>query len=521
MKRKYSYKSGKKTIEREYSYIPVRYIIAMILTVVEICLVIGTVAALCYFVPYFYVAAFLTAVVCVLKIIASDDNPDYKVPWLLFVIVLPVGGFMLYLMFYSRKLTKRQRRRMRALDEQTYVPRDGRTLDALRSRSTVAYGQAKMLSEIAKTELFSHSEVKYLPEGEQMWRAMLTDLNEAKSFILMEYFIIEEGEFWGSILEILKKKVNEGVDVKVIFDDVGCMSTLPGNYAKRLRSFGIDATVFSKLRGQATGEFNNRSHRKITVIDGKVAYTGGVNIADEYVGRVVRFGHWKDGGVRVSGDAVREFTRLFLVDFGANKRMPPVFSPDILSSSPKERAGGFVIPFGDGPRPAYEHKVARAVLKNMLASAERYVYMSTPYLILDNELLSDIEGAAMRGIDVRIVVPHVPDKRLVFELTRSFYHRLLRAGVKIYEYTPGFIHLKAWVGDGKYAVVGTANLDYRSLAHHFENGVWLYECPCIRDIAADFSDIFKKSRQIEERDTRIGPLRRTLRTALRIFAPLM
>ncbi len=520
MKRKYKVRTGKETIEREYSYIPVRYIIAVLITLLEILAIIGIVVACCYYIPYFYVAAFITEVFCVIKIVASDDNPDYKVPWLLFVLILPIAGFMLYFLFYSRKLGKKFIRRLDELKRYRYESDQVKILEELESENAHALAQAKMLCSISGASVFGNTRQTYYPLGEDMWQAMLSDLEKAESFIFMEYFIIEEGRFWNSILDILKRKTAEGVTVRVLYDDIGCMSTLPGDYHKQLGKFGIEATPFSRLRGQADGEFNNRSHRKICVIDGKVGYTGGVNIADEYINEIVKFGHWKDTGIRLEGEAVWELTRLFLSNYGLNVKALPKDEYELYPTLDISEAG-FVIPFGDGPSPIYEHRVGKSVIQNILGSATRYMYMTTPYLIIDNDLCTSIESAALRGVDVRIIVPHIPDKKLVFGMTKSFYHRLMKSGVKIYEYAPGFIHAKSYIADDEVAMIGTINLDYRSLVHHFENGVWMYRCDCIRDLKADIEDTLAKSIEITPDMLKTGLATRFIRSVVRIFAPML
>ena len=520
MKRKYQLHTGDKTIEREYSYIPVRYIIAAIITLLEIAAIISIMVALCIYVPKFYILCYITAFACILKIIASDDNPDYKVPWVLFVLVIPIAGFMLYFLFYSRKLQKKFIRRLDELRKYRYESDQVKILEELERENAHASAQAKMLCSISGASVFGNTKQTYYPLGEDMWQAMLPDLEKAEKFILMEYFIIEEGRFWNSILDILKQKAVSGVMVRVLYDDIGCMSTLPGDYAKTLRSYGIEATPFSRMRGQADGEFNNRSHRKICVIDGKVGYTGGVNIADEYINEVVKFGHWKDTGIRLEGEAVWELTRLFLSDYGLNVKALPKENCELYPTSDISE-DGFVVPFGDGPSPIYEHRVGKSVIQNMLGSATRYMYMTTPYLIIDNDLCTSIESAALRGVDVRIIVPHIPDKRIVFGMTRSFYHRLMKSGVKIYEYEPGFIHAKSYVADDEYAMIGTINLDYRSLVHHFENGVWMYKCDSIKDLKADIDETLAKSIEITPDMLKTGLATRFIRSVVRIFAPML
>ncbi|MBQ9750198.1 MAG: cardiolipin synthase [Clostridia bacterium] len=520
MKRKYKIQAGEKTIEREYSYIPVRYILAAIITLLEIAAIIGIMIALCIYVPKFYILCYITAFACILKIIASDDNPDYKVPWVLFVLVVPIAGFMLYFLFYSRKLQKKFIRRLDELRKYRYESDQVKILEELERENAHASAQAKMLCSISGASVFGNTKQTYYPLGEDMWQAMLPDLEKAEKFIFMEYFIIEEGRFWNSILDILKQKAASGVTVRVLYDDIGCMGTLPGDYAKTLRSYGIEATPFSRMRGQADGEFNNRSHRKICVIDGKVGYTGGVNIADEYINEVVKFGHWKDTGIRLEGEAVWELTRLFLSDYGLNVKTLPKDEHELYPTSDISE-DGFVIPFGDGPSPIYEHRVGKSVIQNMLGSATRYMYMTTPYLIIDNDLCRSIESAALRGVDIRIIVPHIPDKRIVFGMTRSFYHRLMKSGVKIYEYEPGFIHAKSYVADDEYAMIGTINLDYRSLVHHFENGVWMYKCDSIKDLKADIDETLAKSIEITPDMLKTGLATRFIRSVVRIFAPML
>ncbi len=520
MKKSYEYKVKEKVIRREYTYIPLRYIVALLLAFLEFAAVIAIVVVCCYYIPYFYLAAYLTTVGCVLKIVSSDDNPDYKVPWLLCVILLPIVGFMLYFMFYSRKLKKKYIKRLHELRDYYYERDDSTEKAALSAFAPIVGKQVQMLTEIADTRVFTNTEVTYFPLGENMHERLLEDLRGAERFIYLEYFIIEQGVFWDSILEILREKAAAGVEVRVIYDDIGCMTTLPGNYYKKLKEMGIQATVFSILRGNADSEFNNRSHRKITVIDGKIGYTGGVNLADEYIGKVERFGHWKDTAVRLEGEAVWELTELFLADYGINvwnaprgreDHYPPV---DI-------KAAGFVVPFGDGPKPLYERRVGKSVIQNMLNTAVDYMYMTTPYLILDNDICVDIENAALRGVDVRIILPHIPDKKIVFEMSQSFYARLMAAGVKIYEYEPGFIHAKSYVSDDKCAMIGTINLDYRSLVHHFENGVWMYGTDAVRDIKADMDDTLTRCIEITPEMLKVRGFRRFLRASLRVFAPLM
>ncbi len=521
MKRKYSYQAGEKIIEKEYQYIPFRYILAVLIILLEVLAVIGIVVALCYYVPYFYLAAWATEIFCVIRIIASDDNPDYKVPWLLFVLIIPIVGFMLYFMFYSRTLQNKFVKRLAALKNMGYKKDDSVLFSELHRENPVAASQAKMLCNIAECSIFTNTKLKYFPLGEDMHTRLLEDLRSAEKFIYMEYFIIEEGKLWNSILDILKEKATQGVDVKVVYDDIGCMMTLPGNYHTILKSCGIHATPFSLLKGNADSEFNNRSHRKITVIDGKVGYTGGINLADEYINAVVKHGHWKDTAIRLEGEAVWELTKLFLIDYGINVRKMPEIKAGLFPTQSGIKEDGYIIPFGDGPHPLYERRVGKSVIQNMLNSATEYMWMTTPYLIIDNDLCTSIENAALRGVDVRIIVPHIPDKKLIFAMTQSYYHRLMKAGVKIYEYEPGFIHAKSYLTDDKYAMIGTINLDYRSLVHHFENGVWMYRTGLIKNLKNDIIDTMGKSITVTRDMLKTNLLQRFICAVVRIFAPML
>ncbi|MBQ2934894.1 MAG: PLDc N-terminal domain-containing protein, partial [Lachnospiraceae bacterium] len=391
--------------EREINYIPVRFIIAILLIILETAAVIGITMLCAIYIPYFYLAMYATQVFCVLKIINSEENPDYKIPWLLFVLIVPVAGFMIYFMFYDRKLARKQIKRIQKILSQQIHTKDEKTLEKLKQEDKQAYLQANLLCKLSDTHLYQNTTATYYDMGEKLFPAMLEDMKKAEKFIFLEYFIIEEGNFWNSMLDILKEKAAAGVEVRVVYDDVGCMMTLPGNYYKTLKSYGIKAVCFSRLKGQADNEFNNRSHRKIMVIDGKVGYTGGVNIADEYINEKKLYGLWKDVGIRLEGEAVAQLTSIFLVDYELNVKTPvSEFNPYFWTGCSVENEG-YMIPFGDGPRPMFKHRVAKIMLMNMLSQAQDYVYMMSPYLIIDNELCQAIENAAMRGIDVRIITP--------------------------------------------------------------------------------------------------------------------
>lgn len=507
-------------VEKEVNYIPIRYIVAILLTILEISVVIAIVMLLAMYVPYFYIALIITEIMVVIKIIGSNENPDYKVPWLLFVIILPIVGFMLYFMFNERKLPKKIVKRFKRFNDSLNYD-DMKNHEDLKKHDRLISSHAQELCTIANTNLYKNTNIEYFKIGEDMYQSMIEEIKKAKRFIFLEYFIIEEGIFWNSILDILKEKVKDGVEVKVVYDDIGCMSTLPGNYYKRLNQDGIEAVPFSKLKGQADGEFNNRSHRKILVIDGNVGFTGGINIADEYINEFNKYGHWKDTGLKLEGDAVNELTKLFLTDFYINikKEQELDFSKYYVKTNISNNS--FVIPFGDGPNPVYEKQIGKTVIMNILNQAKDYVYINTPYLIIDNELMRTLENTALRGVDVRLLVPHIPDKKLIFEMTKSNYQILIKSGVKVYEYVPGFVHAKSYISDDIVGMIGTINLDYRSLTHHFENGVWVYNDQVILDMKQDYLESLEKSIYMNNIKAKDKLFIKLIKSVVRIFSPLL
>lgn len=508
-------------VEKEIVHIPFRYILAMTIFILETVLVIGIVFACSKYIPYFFIAVNLTQFAVCISIISSSDNPDYKVPWLVVVLVIPIVGFMLYFMFYKRKLSKKFIKKNNEIHN-SYEPDDCQTLEKLKEEDFGIYSQVIQIKEYSGSHIFCDTETKYYSSGEEIFEEMLVELEKAKKFIFLEFFIIEKGIFWNSILGILERKVKENVDVKVVYDDIGCMMTLPGNYYRQLQKMGIDCVPFSFLKGQANNEFNNRSHRKLLIIDGKVAFTGGINLADEYINKKSKFGFWKDSGIKITGNGVNEYTELFLGDYLLNLyKGSEKFDINKYYVRNEFKSDGYVMPFGDGPNPIYLKNVGKTIILNMLYTAKKYVYITTPYLIVDNELAQAIENCSHRGVDIRIFVPHIPDKKIVFEMTRSYYKRFVDAKVKIYEYEPGFIHSKCYIADGEVGMVGTINLDYRSLVHHFENGVWMYKSKAILEVKKDIEKIQDVSIEIKGEDIKNGVFQRMFRAIVKVFSPLL
>ncbi|KAA0964735.1 cardiolipin synthase [Streptococcus cristatus] len=457
----------------------------------------------------------------ILTIVNRNMPPESKVTWILFAVV-PVFGFLLYLMIGERRLSKKEIQQLEKMDSMKF--REDNSYDLrveLKQENKSAFGIVKsLLSMDHNADVYDGTASQYFPLGEEMFEAMLDDLRSAKKFIFLEFYIIDPGVMWNRVLEILVDKVQQGVEVKLLYDDIGCMATLSGDYTKRLRKMGIDAHKFNKVIPRMTVAYNNRDHRKILVVDGQVGYTGGINLADEYINHIVRFGHWKDGGVRLEGRAVKALTRLFLMNWYINRGEITDFDRYHFDSQRVE-GKGLYIPYGSGPKPIYKEQVGKAVYQNIINQAIDYVYITTPYLIIDYDLTEDIKNAAMRGVDVRIVTPFIPDKKLIQIVTRGAYPDLLEAGVKIYEYTPGFIHSKNVISDDELAVVGTINFDYRSLVHHYENAVLMYQTESIADIKQDFEGLFDVSKEISLETLQNSWYQRLLKEIMQLFAPLL
>ncbi|WP_241426668.1 cardiolipin synthase [Dysosmobacter acutus] len=470
---------------------------------------------------YFYFFCILLSIVATVHILNSDSNPSFKIAWLIPILLLPIFGGLLYLLFGKYRFTKREKQTSAAIQRQwrkagTAVPN---AMEQLEQESPEAALHARYILRASGTPPFDHTQTEYFPIGEAMYAAMLRELESAGKFIFLEYFIVEEGVMWDGILDILERKVRQGVDVRVMYDDLGCLFTLPHGYVKTLRQKGIRACVFNPFNSILSPRFNNRDHRKICVIDGNVGFTGGINLADEYINEFPKYGHWKDTALLLRGQGVWSLTTLFLSiwdmttgDQDDFARYQPTLAPEDVPSD------GYVQPYADMPMDS--ELVGESVYLNIISRAREYIYITTPYLILDNETLSALKLAARSGVDVRIITPHIPDKKLVFFLTRSYYEPLQKAGVRIYEYTPGFMHAKTFVSDDQYGVVGTINLDYRSLYLHLECASWLYRSSAVEKIKQDFLLTLSSCQEVGS----FGPLslpKRLFLSVLRAFAPLV
>lgn len=507
---------------RKFRLLMSKYGFSIAIILIELVLVFGIILYMSQIAPIIWVTlVFLISVATVIAIVNRSMSPESKVTWLI-VTFVPVFGPLLYLMFGERRLSKKELKQLQELNSIAFHENNGRQLHLqLQETDKPAYGIINALLHMdSNAEVYDHTDSQFFANGEEMWQQMLEDLKRAEKFIFLEYYIVEEGLMWDSILEILEEKAAQGVEVKMLYDDIGCMVTLPGDYTVHLRSKGIDAHKFNKVIPRMTVAYNNRDHRKILVIDGQISYTGGINLADEYINHIERFGHWKDSGIRIDGPATQAFTRLFLMNWYINRGEITDFDQYHLENQTRF-GSGLCIPYGSGPKPIYKTKVGKIVYQNLINQAEDFVYITTPYLIIDYDLTEDIKNAAMRGVDVRIVTPHIPDKKLIQLVTRGAYPDLLSAGVRIFEYTPGFIHSKQMIVDDRFAAVGTINLDYRSLVHHYENAVLLYKTESIADIRKDFEGIFEQSQEIFS-DT-INPTwyQMMIKEVTQLFAPML
>lgn len=499
-----------------------KYGFSITIMLTELVLVFGVFLYLGRMAPIIWIIlVVLVRLATIVSIVNRSMNPESKVTWLL-VAFVPVFGPLLYIMFGERRLSKKEMKQLEQLQSMVHREDNSRALRLeLKEQDKSAYGVIKsLLSMDTNADVYDQTDTKFFASGESMWQQMLEDLRKAEKFIFLEYYIVEEGLMWNSILEILEEKVAQGVEVKMLYDDIGCMATLPGDYTIQLRSRGIEAHKFNKVIPRLTVAYSNRDHRKILVIDGQVAYTGGINLADEYINHVERFGYWKDSGIRLDGPGVKALTRLFLMTWYINRGEISDFDQYHLENQPCS-SQGLCIPYGSGPKPIFRTQVGKKVYQSLINQATDSVYITTPYLIIDYDLTESIKNAAMRGVDVRIVTPFIPDKKLIQLITRGAYSDLLSAGVRIFEYSPGFIHSKQILVDKDFAAVGTINLDYRSLLHHYENAVLLYKTASITEIQKDFEEIFSVSQEIFPHTIKNSWYQKLIKEIAQLFAPIL
>ena len=457
-----------------------------------------------------------------LRIYGLHINSAYKISWIILILLFPIFGLTIYLLFGRSGAVSVMRRRFgvnMTMLRQYHAP-------ILQQRRALPYpdritrNHARYLQDRAGYPAYDNTDVTFYGDTCEALEAQKTALRSAEKFIFMEYHAIEDASAWQELEDILAERAAHGVEVRVFYDDVGSIGFINSKFVKKLAGRGIQCRRFNPVIPILNVFMNNRDHRKITVVDGRVGFTGGYNLADEYFNLTHPYGRWKDSGVRLEGDAVRGLTLIFLELWGATQKAAPEverYLPDVPYTA---RENAVVLPYADNPLD--DEATGENVYLNMIRSAKDYVYITTPYLILSDEMQRTLRLAASSGVDVRIITPGIPDKKLIFSVTRSYYARLAAGGVQIYEYTPGFIHAKQFVADDKAAAVGTINLDYRSLYLHFENGCWFCGCQAVQDVRADFEALFPQCENVTPQYSGQRSLAlRGVQCVFRLFSPLM
>ena len=460
--------------------------------------------------------------IMVLYLLNHPMNSNAKITWLVLIMLFPVFGSLFFWFTQAELGHRMEKAKLEQIISftKTSIQQKKEVLERIAEESPETESLVHYLGRSGCYPIYDKTEVTYFPSGEAKFEELLHQLGQAKDFIFLEYYIVEEGIMWGQVLEILAQKAKEGVEVRIMYDGTCESFLLPYDYPRRLQKHGIKCKMFAPVTPFLSTHYNYRDHRKIVVIDGKVAFTGGVNLADEYINQKLRFGHWKDTAVMLRGEAVKSFTLMFLQMWNVEEKQADYYKYINVPVTPEKNAKGYVIPYGDCPLD--DDKAGERVYMDILNRANKYVHIMTPYLIIDGEMETALRFAAKRGVDVKIILPGIPDKKMPYALAKTHYKHLLDSGVKIYEYTPGFIHAKVFSSDDCKAVVGTINLDYRSLYHHYECAAYLYKTDCIADIERDFAETLEKCRRITKeslKEEKLGT--KMLGWVLKVVAPLM
>lgn len=499
-----------------------RFGVLLLLLLIQFFIIFGFFFRFQEFLPQYTWLNALLSIVLMLYLINSDINPTSKITWLIIIMFAPIVGLLLFAftrMEFGHRLL-RTRLAQLIKDTKIAIPQDEKFIKEIHEKNQELVSLHHYLNRSGCFPLYNNTDVAYFPSGEKMFEELLVQLREAKHFIFLEYFVISEGYMWGKVLEILKQKAEEGVEVRVMYDGTCEFALLPHDYPKRLQKVGIKCKAFAPVSPFVSTHYNYRDHRKILVIDGHTAVTGGINMADEYLNLVKRYGYWKDTAIMLKGDAAKSFTLMFLQMWNVDEKQPEFYKYLQHPCGLANKGKGYVLPYADWPLD--DDKVGECVYIDILNHAQNYVHIMSPYLILDSEMEYALKYAAKRGVDVKLILPGIPDKKPAFALAKSHYKILLEAGVKIYEYTPGFVHAKVFTSDDCKAVVGTINLDYRSLYHHFECAAYLYKVPCISEIEADFQDTLSQCHKITPNDVKKEKVYyKVLGALMKVVAPLM
>ena len=498
-----------------------RTMVIILALAVQFYLLFSFLFSLAQYLPVFFGSILAFTAVMLLMVLNSREDPTVKLSWSIVIALLPVFGSVLYL-FVCLDLGHRVEQKRYELtvgESASFSSQNEEVLERLNGEDRNVYNLARYLHSHGNFPVYSGTEVSYFPLGEDKFRAMCEELEKAEKYIFMEYFIIGKSHMWNTLLEILQRKASQGVDVRVMYDGTCAFALLPYDYPAQLQKKGIRCKMFSPIRPFVSTHYNNRDHRKILVVDGKVAFTGGVNLDDCYINLEHPHGHWKDTAVMVKGPAAHSFAMMFLQMWNITEKVRE-YGACLPACENAAGEQGYVIPFGDSPTD--NERVGEMVYLNILNQARDYVYIMTPYLILDSQMVTALRFAAKRGVDVRLILPHIPDKKTVFALAKNHYDELLEAGDRIYEYTPGFVHAKVFLSDDSQAVVGTINLDYRSLYLHYECAAFMYRVAAIGDIRRDFEQTMEQSQEITlEQAQKRSLISRIVGSVLKLFAPLM
>ena len=499
-----------------------RAVLVAISVLLQVFWIVLLVMRLNQYYAYISLATSVLSFLVVLHICGNKINAAYKLSWIVLIQFMPILGLCLFLMFGKESSNAVMRRRFGRIDQQMprYLPQDEATAARLDAENPGLGNQAHYLRNTAGFPVYGDTRVTFYGDTNEALEAQKAELRKAEHFIFMEYHAIEDSTAWRGLEEILAEKAAAGVDVRVFYDDMGSIGFISKPFARRLQAQGIQCRVFNPLVPVLNVFMNNRDHRKITVVDGQVGFTGGYNLADEYFNLTHPYGQWKDSGLRLEGSAVRSLTVIFLEMWNATQKVQEDPTPFLVPAAVPQGAGGYVIPYADSPLDTIA--TGEDVYLNILKNAKRYVYITTPYLIIDDEMQRELTLAARRGVDVRIITPGIPDKKTVFRVTRSYYADLTTAGVRIFEYTPGFVHAKQFVADDEVATCGTINMDYRSLYLHFENGCWFSSCDAVAQVRRDFEELVPLCTEVTgqyagKRERYV----RGLNCILRLFGPLM
>ena len=467
------------------------------------------------------IVSFVVAVIIFFKIISKAEDPEFKIPWIVFMLLMPLFTSIVFLIFGNHGLRKRDRIIIDG-SRKGYSPHfelSPRTEYKFENELGRAAGTFNYINNITQLGIHTNNRVTYYKCGEEFFPAFIEGLKQAKEFIFIEFFIITDGKEWSEVQEVLKQKAAEGVEVRIIYDDMGCGGTISAYTPKILRKYGIKCHKFHPFRPILSGVYNNRDHRKIVVIDHQMAFTGGINLADEYANEIVRFGYWKDTMVKIEGSAINNLIATFLQNYNLCVNKISNYDHYLTYEYPKYEDQGFVMPFGDGPGGIDDALIGEQTYINILNYATKRIYISTPYLIPTYGLLDAMRNASLRGVEVNLILPGIPDKKLVYLMAKSNFRFLLDAGVNIYLYTPGFNHMKSAIADGELGFVGTINFDFRSLVHHFECGTLLYKNDCMEELEEDFKQMISVSEKIPQ-DFKLKRGQRNLCNLLKLISPL-